>query len=70
MSQETTTDATARTDTAAAARHARFGKLPARIRAEDTTQGVDTRPDAKVHGGYNPEGQWQYFSCLALDLGL
>ncbi|MYT71767.1 hypothetical protein ACN2WE_33290 [Streptomyces sp. cg28] len=57
-------------DTAAAARHARFGKLPERIRAEDTTQGVDTRLDAKVNGAYNPEGQWQYFSCLALDLGL
>ncbi|MFI7386614.1 hypothetical protein [Streptomyces sp. NPDC049813] len=60
----------ATTDTAAAARQARFGKLPERIRVEDTTQGVDTRPDAKANGAYNPEGQWQYFSCLALDLGL
>ncbi|MFI6876233.1 hypothetical protein ACIBL6_22660 [Streptomyces sp. NPDC050400] len=57
-------------DTAAAARHARFGKLPERIRLEDTTQGVDTGLEAKVSSRYNPEGQWQYYSCLALDLGL
>ncbi|MET9496286.1 hypothetical protein [Streptomyces sp. NPDC006552] len=56
-------------DTAAAARHARFGQLPERIRTEDTTQGVHTGPGRSA-GAYNPEGQWQYFSCLALDLGL
>ncbi|MFD6619019.1 hypothetical protein ACFWFB_27615 [Streptomyces albidoflavus] len=65
-----TTETTETADAAAAARHARFGKLPERIRAEDTTQGVDSRLNAKVNGGYNPEGQWQHFSCLALDLGL
>ncbi|MFH9402622.1 hypothetical protein ACH4JS_23110 [Streptomyces sp. NPDC017638] len=57
-------------DAAAAARLARFGRLPERIRAEDTTQGVDTGLVARVNGWYDPEGQWQYFSCLALDLGL
>ncbi|MYW62527.1 hypothetical protein GTY65_00295 [Streptomyces sp. SID8379] len=57
-------------DTAAAARHARFGKLPERVRVEDTTQSVDTGLAARVNGTYNPEGQWQYYSCLALDLGL
>jgi hypothetical protein len=58
-------------DAAAAVRHARFGKLPERIRREDMVQEVDassTRgpaPDA-----YNPEGAWNHYSCLALDLGL
>ncbi|MFI0241367.1 hypothetical protein [Streptomyces sp. NPDC016845] len=57
-------------DTAAAARHTRFGKLPERIRVEDTTQSVDSGLDAEVNGGYDPEGRWQHFSCLAFDLGL
>ncbi|MEU9630813.1 hypothetical protein ACFZDB_30310 [Streptomyces luteogriseus] len=57
------------TDTAAAARHARFGKLPERIRIEDTVEGAK----ATAGGGenaYDPEGSWKYYSCLALDLGL
>ncbi|MGY0021486.1 hypothetical protein [Streptomyces sp. cg35] len=64
MNKEATMDA------AAAARHARFGKLPERIRVEDMTQGVDTEAEAKANASYNPEGQWKYYSCLALDLGL
>lgn len=57
-------------DPAAAARTARFGKLPERIRYEDMTEGVDTEAESRQASTYNPEGQWQYFSCLALDLGL
>ncbi|WP_338692915.1 hypothetical protein V2W30_01410 [Streptomyces sp. Q6] len=63
-------DKEAAIDTAAAARHARFGALPERIRIEDTTQSVDTGSAARGNSTYNPEGQWQYYSCLALDLGL
>ncbi|MGW4162538.1 hypothetical protein [Streptomyces sp. NPDC004788] len=57
------------TDAAAAARHARFGKLPERIRFEEMTTEADVDPGS---GGaaYNPENAWKYYSCLALDLGL
>ncbi|MFE5754555.1 hypothetical protein ACFQ7M_18535 [Streptomyces massasporeus] len=57
------------TDTAAAARHARFGKLPERIRIEDTVEGAKAAPGGGA-SAYNPEGSWKYYSCLALDLGL
>ncbi|MFL4901702.1 hypothetical protein ACJ6WF_00535 [Streptomyces sp. MMS24-I2-30] len=57
-------------DTAAAARHARFGKLPERIRYEDMTEEREATPNGGNGVSYNPEGSWQYFSCLALDLGL
>ncbi|WP_030186722.1 hypothetical protein [Streptomyces violaceorubidus] len=52
----------------AAVRHARFGKLPERIRYEDMTTQVESAPG----GGdtYNPENSWKFYSCLALDLGL
>ncbi|MEU9119987.1 hypothetical protein AB0C96_09015 [Streptomyces sp. NPDC048506] len=56
-------------DAAEAARHARYGKLPDRIRFEDMTEEVE----AEQGGGgnsYSPEGSWRYYSCLALDLGL
>lgn len=52
----------------AAARHARFGKLPERVRFEDMTEEVEAAPAGVT--AYNPEGEWQYYSCLALDLGL
>ncbi|MGW1001896.1 hypothetical protein [Streptomyces sp. NPDC002520] len=54
---------------AAAVRHARFGNLPERIRFEDMTQEVDADQDSRVNT-YNPEGAWNHYSCLALDLGL
>ncbi|TJZ59121.1 hypothetical protein FCH28_03060 [Streptomyces piniterrae] len=63
MNRERTSDA------AEAARHARYGKLPDRIRFEDMTEEVE----AEQGGGGNshsPEGSWKYYSCLALDLGL
>ncbi|MFD5950377.1 hypothetical protein ACFWAZ_27500 [Streptomyces collinus] len=56
-------------DTAAAARHARFGKLPERIRFEDMAEEAEAAPRGGVNA-YNPEGSWKYYSCLALDLGL
>ncbi|MGR6968314.1 hypothetical protein ACU639_01675 [Streptomyces cynarae] len=57
-------------DADAAARHARFGTLPERIRFEDMTEEVKAAPGGGGHASYNPEGSWQYYSCLALDLGL
>ncbi|MEU6290899.1 hypothetical protein [Streptomyces sp. NPDC046988] len=55
-------------DADAVVRHARFGKLPERIRYEDMTTQVEAAPG----GGdtYNPENSWKFYSCLALDLGL
>ncbi|MEV7570196.1 hypothetical protein [Streptomyces tanashiensis] len=63
MDQETAADAAV-----AAARQARYGRLPERIRAEDMTEEVEGTPGAAA--AYNPEGSWKYYSCLALDLGL
>ncbi|MFD7711194.1 hypothetical protein ACFV6E_04925 [Streptomyces sp. NPDC059785] len=57
-------------DSAAAARHARFGKLPERVRYEDLVETEAATPDTGAGTAYNPEGSWNHFSCLALDLGL
>ncbi|MFJ8361962.1 hypothetical protein [Streptomyces sp. NPDC093984] len=57
-------------DADAAARHARFGALPERIRFEDMTEEVKAAPSGGGPASFNPEGSWQYYSCLALDLGL
>ncbi|MFJ3224661.1 hypothetical protein ACIPJS_15095 [Streptomyces sp. NPDC086783] len=56
-------------DPDAAARQARFGKLPERVRVEDMTIDAESAPGG---GGasYNPESAFNYYSCLALDLGL
>ncbi|GGM18590.1 hypothetical protein GCM10010129_73500 [Streptomyces fumigatiscleroticus] len=62
MNEELTMDADA------AARHARFGKLPERIRYEDMTAEVEATPVGE--NAYNPENSWKFYSCLALDLGL
>ncbi|MCZ0990899.1 hypothetical protein [Streptomyces diastatochromogenes] len=58
------------TDPAAAARYARYGKLPERIRFEDMTEEAEADRSGGVTASYNPEGTWNYYSCLALDLGL
>ncbi|MFF4763214.1 hypothetical protein [Streptomyces sp. NPDC001292] len=63
MNQEATMDA------AAAARHARFGKLPERIRFEDMTQVVESEPNGGANASYD-EAQGHTLTCLALDLGL
>ncbi|MFE4451202.1 hypothetical protein [Streptomyces sp. NPDC056796] len=52
-----------------AARHARYGRLPERIRFEEMTEEVESEPGGGTHS-YNPEGSWKYYSCLAFDLGL
>ncbi|MEU2437451.1 hypothetical protein ACFY9A_19045 [Streptomyces rubradiris] len=65
MNQEPTVDAAA-----AAARHARYGRLPERIRFEEMTEGVEAGPGDGTRASYDREGAWKYYSCLALDLGL
>ncbi|MEU2561528.1 hypothetical protein ABZ626_19655 [Streptomyces longispororuber] len=57
-------------DPHAAARHARFGVLPERVRFEDMTEEVEAGPSVGDAVSYRPEGSWKYYSCLALDLGL
>ncbi|MFB7758172.1 hypothetical protein ACFC18_52845 [Streptomyces sp. NPDC056121] len=57
-------------EVAAAARHARYGELPARIRFEDMTEGVEAEVNVGANAAYDPERSWNYYSCLALDLGL
>ncbi|MFF4354460.1 hypothetical protein [Streptomyces sp. NPDC001530] len=64
MSQEATMDA------AVAARHARFGKLPERIRYEDMTEVVQSEPHGGTNTSHEDAAAWRTFSCLALDLGL
>ncbi|MGN5382007.1 hypothetical protein BIV25_09505 [Streptomyces sp. MUSC 14] len=58
------------TDLAAAARHARYGRLPERIRFEDMTEEVEAVRGGGATASYNPESAWTSYSCLALDLGL
>ncbi|MEV6118259.1 hypothetical protein AB0L59_38770 [Streptomyces sp. NPDC052109] len=57
-------------DADAAARRARYGRLPERIRFEDMTEETQAVPSGGVNAAYDPEGSWKYYSCLALDLGL
>lgn len=55
-------------DNAAAVRHARFGKLPERIRYEEMVE--EKAVTAQDDDRYNPEASFNHFNCLALDLGL
>ncbi|MEV5149479.1 hypothetical protein AB0L14_35150 [Streptomyces sp. NPDC052727] len=57
-------------DAAAAARHARFGKLPERVHFHEMVEEKEAEPNASAIASYNPEGAWNHFSCLALDMGL
>ncbi|MFE7752330.1 hypothetical protein [Streptomyces sp. NPDC057428] len=57
-------------ESAAAARQARFGKLPERVRSEDMVEETNASPDNGLSNRYNPEGAWNFYSCLALDMGL
>ncbi|OKH98975.1 hypothetical protein A6A06_25575 [Streptomyces sp. CB02923] len=57
------------TDGTAAARHAKFGKLPERVPYEDMVT-EKASPESRAQNAYSPEGSWKHFSCLALDLGL
>ncbi|WNI26640.1 hypothetical protein [Streptomyces sp. ITFR-16] len=56
------------TDGAAVARHARFGQLPERVRSEDMVEVKVAAPADGASDRYNPEGAWNHYSCLALDL--
>ncbi|MEV4743300.1 hypothetical protein [Streptomyces sp. NPDC049555] len=58
------------TDGAAAARRARFGRLPARIRYEDMVEEKAVTTNDPAHHAHDPERSWTSFSCLAVDLGL
>ncbi|MFC7840492.1 hypothetical protein [Streptomyces sp. NPDC057382] len=57
-------------DRAAAARRARFGSLPARIRTEDLVEERPAAPNDPARYGHDPEASWRVFACLAADLGL
>ncbi|MER5910375.1 hypothetical protein ABT124_07690 [Streptomyces sp. NPDC001982] len=57
-------------DSAAMARHARFGKLPERISYSDMVEEKPAVPSDPARDAYNPEGSWMNFSCFAADLGL
>ncbi|GGJ29269.1 hypothetical protein GCM10010121_045660 [Streptomyces brasiliensis] len=57
-------------DAAAAVRHARFGKLPERIRFEDMTEVVESGPHDGAKTSHEDVGVGHTFTCLALDLGL
>ncbi|MGW2618715.1 hypothetical protein [Streptomyces sp. NPDC001500] len=57
-------------DSAAAARKARFGTLPERIRPDETVETQAVAPNDPTRHGYDPERSWTTFSCLAADLGL
>ena len=58
------------TDSAAAARRARFGTLPERIRYEDMVEEKAAIASDPTRYAHAPEGSWMSFSCLAVDLGL
>lgn len=58
------------TDSAAAARRARFARLPERVRFEDLVEERAATPDNSTRYAYDPEGSWRSFACLAADLGL
>lgn len=57
------------TDGAAAARHPKFGKLPERSPYENMVT-EKSSPESRAPDASTPEGSWNHFSCLALDLGL
>nr|BFD88018.1 hypothetical protein StreXyl84_74190 [Streptomyces sp. Xyl84] len=54
-------------DSAAAARQARFGRLPERISYADMVEEKQASPRNTADGAYDPEVR---FNCLAADLGL
>ncbi|MDN0198334.1 hypothetical protein [Streptomyces sp. S.PNR 29] len=58
------------TDGAAAARRARFGRLPERVRHEDMVEERAATPHDPTRYAHDPEGSWRSFACLAADLGL
>jgi len=55
-------------DPAAALRHARFGKLPERVRYDDLVEERPAAPQDPARFAYDPDTRT--LACLALDLGL
>ncbi|MHC5905577.1 hypothetical protein ACVNF4_16995 [Streptomyces sp. S6] len=55
-------------DTAAALRHARFGKLPERVAHADLVEERPAAPQDPARFAYDPDNRT--LACLALDLGL
>lgn len=54
---------------AAAARRARFGRLPERVHFEDMVE-EQVAPKDPARDAFNAAGSFISYSCLALDLGL
>ncbi|MFC4517038.1 MULTISPECIES: hypothetical protein [Streptomyces] len=54
----------------AAARRARFGRLPERIRYEDMVEERAASVNDSARHAHDSEGSWKFFSCVAVDLGL
>ncbi|MCX4851437.1 hypothetical protein OHB19_40475 [Streptomyces sp. NBC_00893] len=65
-----TAGAASTVDSAAAARHERFGKLPERVSYQDMVEVRPASPSESARDAYDPESSWMSFSCLAADLGL
>ncbi|MFH9672516.1 hypothetical protein ACH4L5_09570 [Streptomyces sp. NPDC017405] len=57
-------------DGATAARRARFGTLPERVRPQDMVEERPAAPKDPARYAYGPEATWRSYSCLAADLGL
>ncbi|MGY0057688.1 hypothetical protein ACWY4P_14185 [Streptomyces sp. LZ34] len=70
MEIQRTIDNASASDSAAAARHVRFGTLPERVRVEDMVEEKQATPNGSASDAHHPEGSWMSFSCLAADLGL
>jgi hypothetical protein len=56
------------TDSTAAARRARFGKLPERVHHQDTSEDKPATPNDPTRYACDPEGSWMPFSCIDLAL--
>ncbi|MFE0465289.1 hypothetical protein ACFW1A_39175 [Kitasatospora sp. NPDC058965] len=69
MNGESTAAAAAGPAPEAAARRARFGALPERIRFEDMTALRDVSAGGPPTVD-DPDRCWTFYSCLALDFGL
>ncbi|WP_202236840.1 hypothetical protein [Actinacidiphila reveromycinica] len=63
-------ESTRTTDSAAAARRARFGSLPERIRYEDMVEETPVAGRDRAADTYSADRSLISYSCLALDLGL
>ncbi|MFE0450212.1 hypothetical protein ACFW2D_02745 [Streptomyces sp. NPDC058914] len=61
-------EATNAVDSAAAARHARFGKLPERIPFDDMVQVQPMKHPAQ--SAYDPANAWSSYNCVAAELAL